>query len=176
MQNQESISSHEVFTMCPIGIIHTPFLHAKGTPIQSAVAANSEGIVELYPEFVAGLRDLEEFERLWLIYLLNRASTPQLLARPYLDDRVHGIFATRAPARPNHIGLSAVRLVGVEQNRLLIAEVDMLDGTPLLDIKPYIPAFDCFEVTRTGWFHGKSVQGEVADDRFEAQNPNLHKT
>jgi tRNA (Thr-GGU) A37 N-methylase len=72
--------------------------------------------------------------------------------------------------------MSAVRLVGVEQNRLLIAEVDMLDGTPLLDMKPYIPAFDCFEVTRTGWFHGKSVQGEVADDRFEAQDLNPHKT
>ena len=176
MQKQESITRPEVFTMCPIGIIHTPFLHANGTPIQSAVARNSEGVVELFPEFTPGLRDLEGFERLWLIYLLNRASTPQLLVRPYLDDQAHGVFATRAPARPNHIGMSAVRLVGVEQNRLLIAEVDMLDGTPLLDIKPYIPAFDCFEVTRTGWFHGKSVQGEVADDRFEAQDLNPHKT
>ncbi len=175
MQDENSSSRPEVFTMSPIGLIHTPFQHATGTPIQSAVAPNSEGVVELFPEFTPGLRDLEGFERLWLIYLLNRASTPQLLARPYLDDQVHGIFATRAPARPNHIGLSAVRLLGVEQNRLLIAEVDMLDGTPLLDIKPYIPAFDCFEVTHTGWFHGKSMQGEVADDRFEAQNPNLHK-
>ena len=100
MQDENSSSRPEVFTMSPIGLIHTPFQHATGTPIQSAVAPNSEGVVELFPEFTPGLRDLEGFERLWLIYLLNRASTPQLLARPYLDDQVHGIFATRAPARP----------------------------------------------------------------------------
>jgi tRNA-Thr(GGU) m(6)t(6)A37 methyltransferase TsaA len=176
MQDQESISNLVLMTMNPIGLIHTRFLQAKGTPIQSAVSDGSEGVIELFPEFTPGLRDLEGFERVWLIYLLNRASAPQLLARPYLDDQEHGIFATRAPARPNRIGLSAVRLLGVERNRLFISEVDILDGTPLLDIKPYIPAFDCFEVTRIGWFEGKSVQREVADDRFETQTLNLHKT
>ncbi len=176
MQDQESISSSEAIAMSSIGLIHTRFLQAKGTPIQSAVSDGAEGVIELFPEFTLGLRDLEGFERLWLIYLLNRASAPQLLARPYLDDQEHGIFATRAPARPNRIGLSAVRLLRVMENRLFITEVDILDGTPLLDIKPYIPVFDCFEVTRIGWFEGKSAQREVADGRFEAHTLNLHKT
>jgi tRNA (Thr-GGU) A37 N-methylase len=91
-----------------------------------------------------------------------------------MDTVERGVFATRSPARPNHIGLSAVRLLSVDENRLLIADVDMLDGTPLLDIKPYVPAFDCFEVTRTGWYQGKSTQGAVADDRFEAHTLDTH--
>jgi tRNA-Thr(GGU) m(6)t(6)A37 methyltransferase TsaA len=156
--------------MFPIGLIHTPFQHAEGTPIQSAAANGARGVVELFPEFTPGLRDLAGFERLWLIYVLDRASSAQLIARPYLDTQEHGIFATRSPARPNPIGLSSVRLLGVDQNRLLISDVDMLDATPLLDIKPYLPAFDCFEVTRTGWYAGKSAEGVVADDRFEAHN------
>lgn len=90
-------------------------------------------------------------------------------AFPYLEDKKHGVFATRAPARPNPIGLTAVRLLGIEDNRLLIAGVDMLDGTPLLDIKPYIYAFDCFQVQRVGWYRDIIAQGVVADDRFENQ-------
>jgi tRNA-Thr(GGU) m(6)t(6)A37 methyltransferase TsaA len=109
-----------------------------------------------------------------LIYLLDRASAAQLSARPYLDTQEHGIFATRSPARPNHIGLSSVRLLSVDQNRLLISDVDMLDGTPLLDIKPYVPAFDCFSVTRTGWYAGKTSEGVVADNRFEAGKKGGH--
>jgi len=172
MHTQNLSSRPGVIAMSPIGLIHTPFFQAKGTPIQSAVSSNAEGVVEMFPEYAAGLLDLAEFDRIWLIYHLHRASSPQLVARPYLDDREHGIFATRSPARPNQIGFSSVRLLGVEGNRLRIADVDMLDGTPLLDIKPYVPAFDCFEVTRTGWYKGKSAQGAVADDRFEAGVPN----
>jgi tRNA-Thr(GGU) m(6)t(6)A37 methyltransferase TsaA len=138
-----------------------------GTPIQSAVAGGAEGIIELLPELEPGLKDIEGFERLWLLYVLDRASEAQLVVHPYLDACEHGIFATRSPARPNHIGLSAVRLLGREGNRLRVADVDMLDGTPLLDIKPYVPAFDHFPVTRVGWFQNKSVAGAVADDRFE---------
>jgi len=167
--NEESCSRPATPTLFPIGLIHTPFLQSEGTPIQSAAANGAQGFVELFPEFTPGLRDLAGFERLWLIYLLDRASAAQLIVRPYLDNQERGIFATRSPARPNHIGLSAVRLLGVDQNRLLISDVDMLDGTPLLDIKPYVPAFDCFTVTRTGWYAGKSAEGVVADDRFEAQ-------
>jgi tRNA-Thr(GGU) m(6)t(6)A37 methyltransferase TsaA len=92
-----------------------------------------------------------------------------LIARPYLDIQDRGIFATRSPARPNHIGLSAVRLLSVEENRLHVSDVDMLNGTPLLDIKPYLPDFDCFEVTRVGWYAGKSAKDVVADDRFEVR-------
>jgi tRNA-Thr(GGU) m(6)t(6)A37 methyltransferase TsaA len=160
--------------MTAIGVIHTPFLHAKGTPIQSAVAGNAQGVVEVFAEFAEGLKDVAEFERLWLIYRLDRASAAQLITRPYLDNQDHGIFATRSPARPNHIGLSSVRLLRVEGNRLLVSEVDMLDGTPLLDIKPYVPAFDHFDVTRTGWYSGKSAEGVVADDRFEAHSEEDH--
>ncbi len=123
----------------------------------------------MLPELIAGLGDLAESERLWLIYLLDCASAVQLVVRPYMDTAERGVFATRSPARPNHIGLSSVRLLRVEQNRLLIADVDMLDGTPLLDIKPYVPAFDSFEHARVGWYANKSATAVVADDRFEAR-------
>jgi tRNA (adenine37-N6)-methyltransferase len=167
MSNEGPYSRAVNLTLYPIGIIYTPFQHSEGTPIQSAGANGTQGIVDLFPEFTAGLRDLADFERIWLIYWLDRATAPQLLTRPYLDTQEHGIFATRSPARPNHIGLSAIRLLGVEENRLLVSDLDILDGTPLLDIKPYVPAFDCFEVTRMGWYAGKSAEGVVADDRFE---------
>jgi tRNA-Thr(GGU) m(6)t(6)A37 methyltransferase TsaA len=174
MHKQDSGSRSEMFAMSVIDVIHTPFKSATGTPIQAAAGTDAQGVVELLPELIPGLRDLAEFERIWLIYLLDRASAVQLVVRPYMDTVERGVFATRSPARPNHIGLSTVRLLSVEENRLLIADVDMLDGTPLLDIKPYVPAFDSFEVTRTGWYQGKSAQGAVADDRFEAHTPDTH--
>ncbi len=151
----------------PIGIICTPFKQAAGTPIQSSVANGAEGTIELLPEFELGLRDLEGFDRIWLIYQFDRASAPQLVVRPYLDPSEHGIFATRSPARPNKIGMSSVRLLGINGHQLRIGDVDMLDGTPLLDIKPYVPAFDHFPITRTGWYKDRSPAGAVADDRFE---------
>jgi len=167
---QESNSQRNQFSVAPIGWIHTPIHQSKGTSIQGAVANGAEGRIELLPEFPPGLQDLEGFERIWLIYLLDRASAYRLQVSPYLEDKEHGVFATRAPARPNPIGLTAVQLLGIEDNRLLISGVDMLDGTPLLDIKPYIPAFDCFPVQRVGWYQGKIVQGAVADNRFENQS------
>lgn len=167
MVNSDLNSPSVVFTISPIGLIHTPFHQAMGTPIQGALAEDAQGVVDLLPELLPGLLDLDGFERLWLIYLLDRACAPQMQVRPYLEDAEHGVFATRAPARPNPIGLTAVRLLGIEDNRLLIAGVDMLDGTPLLDIKPYVPAFDSFAVNRVGWYQDKIAQGAVADDRFE---------
>ena len=125
MQDQNPCFRIPMKAMAAIGLIHTPFEHCKGTPIQSAVAAGAQGIVEVFPEFIAGLRDVADFERLWLITLLDRATAPQMIVRPYLDNEEHGIFATRSPARPNHIGISVVRLLGVEENRLLVADVDM---------------------------------------------------
>jgi tRNA-Thr(GGU) m(6)t(6)A37 methyltransferase TsaA len=174
MHKQDSGSRSEMFAMSVIGVIHTTFKSATGTPIQGAASKDAQGVVELRPELIPGLLDLGEFERIWLIYLLDRASAVQLVVHPYMDTVERGVFATRSPARPNHIGLSAVRLLSVDENRLLIADVDMLDGTPLLDIKPYLPDFDCFGVTRTGWYQGKSAQGAVADDRFEAHTPDTH--
>jgi tRNA-Thr(GGU) m(6)t(6)A37 methyltransferase TsaA len=155
----------------PIGVIHTPFTAVSGTPIQSAAAGEAEGVVEIFPRFVQGLADIEGLERLWLIYLFHRAAPAQLMVRPFLDNAEHGIFATRSPARPNHLGLSPVRLLRVEQNRLYVSQVDMIDGSPLLDIKPYVPEFDHFAVTRTGWYKGKSPKGVVADDRFALIDP-----
>ena len=169
MHNEESSSHAAAITVFPIGVIHTPFQRSEGTPIQSSSANGVQGVVEVFPEFADGLRDLAGFERLWLIYLLDRAAAAKLIIRPYLDTQEHGVFATRSPARPNHLGLSSVRLLGVEQRRLLISDVDMLDGTPLLDIKPYVPEFDCFAATRTGWYAGRSAKGVVADSRFEAK-------
>jgi len=174
MHNDDPQSRAAVITMVPIGVIHTPFQQSEGTPIQSAVANGARGVVEVYPEFTLGLRDVAAFERLWLIYLLDRAAPPQLTTRPYLDTRDHGIFATRSPARTNHIGLSPVRLLGMEENRLHVSDVDMLNGTPLLDIKPYVPDFDCFEVKRVGWYAGKSAENVVADNRFEARKGSDH--
>lgn len=157
-------------TIIPIGFIHTPFLESQGTPIQGSAAKGVEGVVEMLPQFAAGLRDLVGFERIWLLYHFHRSREPQLIVRPYLDSQEHGVFATRSPARPNGIGMSTVRLLGVDGNRLRIADVDMLDGTPILDIKPYVPAFDHFPVSRIGWYEGKSAKGVVADGRFEAES------
>jgi tRNA (adenine37-N6)-methyltransferase len=153
--------------MSAIGLIHTPFARALGTPIQASGGNDAEGTVEVFPEFVEGLKDIEGFERVWLFYLFDRASEPSLVVQPYLDPHPRGIFATRSPARPNRIGMSAVRLLAIEGNSLRVGGVDMLDGTPLLDIKPYVPAFDHFAVTRIGWYEGTSPAGAVADDRFE---------
>jgi tRNA-Thr(GGU) m(6)t(6)A37 methyltransferase TsaA len=155
-------------TIAPIGLIHTPFRHATGTPIQGVASKCSEGVVELLPTFVTGLADLVEFERIWLIYWMDRASEVQMAVRPYMDTTERGVFATRSPARPNHIGISVVRLLDIQENTLLVTDVDMLDGTPLLDIKPYIPAFDSFVPSRAGWYANKSAAEVVADDRFEA--------
>ena len=151
----------------PIGFIRTPFERASGTPIQSSLAHDAEGAIELLPEFAPGLVDIDGFDRLWLIYAFDRASTPQLVVRPYLDDGEHGVFATRSPSRPNHLGLSSVRLLAVEGNCLRVAGVDMLDGTPLLDIKPCVPAFDYLPAARIGWFEGRLPEHAVADSRFE---------
>ena len=156
--------------IAPIGLIHTPFKHAEGTPIQGIAGERAEGVVEVLPDLIEGLRDLEGFDRLWLIYHFDRASEVRLVVRPYLDTTERGVFATRSPAWPNHIGISVVRFLHIEDNRLYVADVDMLDGSPLLDIKPYVPAFDSFEQSRAGWLHGKSATEVVADGRFEAEN------
>jgi tRNA-Thr(GGU) m(6)t(6)A37 methyltransferase TsaA len=161
------MSRAPTISVSAIGLIHTPYAQAQGTPIQTAGSDASEGTVEVFAEFSEGLKDLEGFERIWLLYRFDRASEARLIVKPYLDPHPRGIFATRAPARPNHIGMSAVRLLGIDGNQLRVAGVDMLDGTPLLDIKPYVPVFDHFPVTRTGWYKDASPAGVVADDRFE---------
>jgi tRNA (adenine37-N6)-methyltransferase len=153
-------------TLRPIGIIHTPFKQVEGTPIQPVFAPDTQGTVEILPEFLAGLKDLDGFERIWLIYHLHCSSPARMHLKPFLDDREHGVFATRAPCRPNPIGLSCVQLLSVRENTLDIGGVDIMDGTPLLDIKPYVPSFDSHSVSRGGWFDERRVRGTHADDRF----------
>jgi tRNA-Thr(GGU) m(6)t(6)A37 methyltransferase TsaA len=159
----------KAITYQPVGVIHSPFKEPVGVPIQPVFGEEIEGAVEIFPEFVEGLRDLEEFERVWLIYHLDRAPAPKLLAKPFLDDREHGIFAVRSPSRPNPIGLSCVRLKGIAGAVITIAGVDVIDGTPLLDIKPYVPRFDAFPESRAGWFDRASGGVTRADNRFTFQ-------
>ena len=152
----------------PIGIIRTPFLDTEGMPIQASAAVGVPGRIEIKAEFVEGLADLDGFSHLILVYHLHRVTAARLTVTPFLDDRPHGIFATRSPARPNPIGLSTVRLVAITGSILEVEDVDMVDGTPLLDIKPYVPAFDERDDVRVGWFTERlgGLPGARADDRF----------
>ena len=154
-----------------IGRVHSPFKQATGTPIQPCRAGPSPGYAVLRPEFVPGLADLIGFERVWLIYWFHRASAPHLRVVPYRDTVERGLFATRVPARPNPLGLSCVRLLNIEGNILRLGEVDILDDTPLLDLKPYVPQYDNYPVQRCGWVDTVPDRPVVADDRFERKGP-----
>jgi len=135
----------------PIGIIRSPIKQPRGAPIQPTAAAGIEAVVEVFPEYAEGLEDIEGFSHIILLCHFHLAMRAKLKVKPFMDDKLHGVFATRAPARPNPIGLSIVRLVRVEGRKLLIRDVDIVDGTPLLDVKPYVPEFDIREAGRTGW-------------------------
>jgi len=145
------------FLMRPIGVIHSPFTEKEGTPIQSA-RSQARGQVEVYPEYAEGLDGVEGFSYIFLFYVLHRSTSYSLRVKPFLDDRLHGIFATRFPARPNPLGFSIVKLLGMHANMLEVEGLDVLDGTPLLDIKPYVPEFDQREPTRSGWYETRSKE------------------
>lgn len=155
--------------LSPIGTIRTPFREPTGTPIQPSRAASAPGQIHLHEEYRQALKDLAGFERIWLIYWLHKAIGPKLQVIPFLDTVERGVFATRSPARPNPIGLSAVRLVRVEGLIIDVEGVDIVDGTPLLDIKPYVSEFDSFGKQRAGWFDGAAVRRDMADDRFDIE-------
>jgi tRNA-Thr(GGU) m(6)t(6)A37 methyltransferase TsaA len=153
----------------PIGVIESPFVEAIGTPIQSSRANGALGRVRIDPRFQAGLRDLAGFERIWLIYSFHMAPGSSLLVTPFLDIRQRGIYATRAPARPSRLGMSVVRLLAVGDGGVLdVADIDVINGTPLLDIKPYVPEFDSYPNSRAGWFDESNSRRRLADERFEA--------
>ena len=155
-------------TYRPIGIIRSPFTELVGMPVQAAGAAGVAGRIELLPDYAPGLRDIDGFSHLILLYHLHLVRGAALEVTPFLDARPRRVVATRSPKRPNALGLSVVRLVGVGADWLDIADVDVVDGTPLLDIKPYVPAFDSHQTERIGWF-AKNVGrvGEIrSDDRF----------
>jgi tRNA (adenine37-N6)-methyltransferase len=135
----------------PIGIVHSPFKKPQGIPIQTTAAKGIKGTVEIFPEYAEGLKDIEGFSHIILICHFHLSKKTLLKVKPFMDDHLRGVFSTRAPSRPNPIGLSIVRLVGIEERTLLIQDVDIIDGTPLLDIKPYVSDFDRREDTRIGW-------------------------
>ena len=141
--------------MRPIGTIHSPFTDKEQTSIQAS-RSTAIGMVEIYPEFAEGLKDIEELSHIHLLYVFHHSSGFALQVKPFLDNREHGIFATRYPYRPNPIGLSTVRLLSRKDNSLNIEGVDVLDGTPLLDIKPYVPEFDLRSEVHTGWYETRS--------------------
>jgi tRNA-Thr(GGU) m(6)t(6)A37 methyltransferase TsaA len=152
-----------------IGVVHSPFKTTQGMPIQPAGASGVEGTVDVFEEFAAGLKDLDGFSHIILIYHFHGATGFKLLVKPFLDEAPHGVFATRAPNRPNPIGISVVRLIRVEGRTLHIENVDILDGTPLLDIKPYVPEFDEHHADRIGWLAraGGRVRDARSDERFK---------
>jgi len=153
----------------PIGIIHTPFKDVKEMPIQPIGAKGIQGTINIEPEYVDGIKDLEGFSHVFLIYHFHLSQGYSLQIEPFMDDDLHGVFATRAPKRPNPIGISVVRLARVEEGLLHIEDVDMVDGTPLLDIKPYVPEFDALKAERIGWLFKKANKAQKAksDARFK---------
>ena len=154
--------------MEPIGIIRTPFTSLEDMPIQPGGGRDAQGELILKSRYREGLADLDGFSHLFLLYLFHRTTEVKMRVVPFLDHRPRGVFATRAPVRPNHIGLSIVELVAVEGCRVQIRNLDILDGTPLLDIKPYVEQFDAVAGSRSGWMEAArdEVEAKRSDNRF----------
>jgi len=152
----------------PIGVIHSPFKDVQGMPIQPTGAMGIAGTIEIEPEYCDGLKDIEGFSHIVLIYHFHLSDGYSLLVKPFMDDSLRGVFSTRAPRRPNSVGISIVRLVKVEGSTLHIENVDIVNGTPLLDIKPYVPEFDVQKNVRIGWLSDKADKANEikADGRF----------
>jgi tRNA-Thr(GGU) m(6)t(6)A37 methyltransferase TsaA len=166
-------------TYRPIGIIKTPFENITGMPIQPHGAATTEGIIDLDPDLVPGLTDIEGFSHLILIYHFHQVKGNKLYVVPFMDDKPHGIFATRAPVRPSPIGMSIVKLKSVEENMIRFEGADMLDGTPLLDIKPFFTQFDNRPDAVSGWLDEKEnqkIRNVKSDNRFDSnKNPGINR-
>jgi tRNA-Thr(GGU) m(6)t(6)A37 methyltransferase TsaA len=154
--------------MQSIGTIHTPFKVLEDMPIQPKGAAETIGTVELEEQYMQGLADLEGFSHIYLLYEFHMARRTELTVIPFMDTQPRGVFATRSPLRPNHIGISIVQLIGVEKNIVTVRGIDILNGSPLLDIKPYIAAFDAVQDSRSGWMQGsdEDVITKRSDRRF----------
>jgi len=152
----------------PIGVVRTPFDEPKGTPIQPAAAKGIKGTVEIFPQYTDGIEDVEGFSHMILIYHFHLSGGYSLKVKPYMDDQYYGVFATRAPRRPNSIGISVVRLTNIEKNILHIQDVDIVNGTPLLDIKPFVPEFSANEEIRVGWLENNinKLESSKDDGRF----------
>jgi len=152
----------------PIGIIHTSFNSLDEMPIQPTSDASGPGVVEIFPEFADALRDLEGFSHIYLLYHFHKVRQSLLVVTPFLDSKPHGIFATRAPTRPNPLGLSMVKLVRIDHIHVYVEGADVLNGTPLLDIKPFVPEFESVQDVRIGWLEQvrDKIRSQRSDDRF----------
>jgi len=155
-------------TYTPIGIIHSAFTDLSDMPIQPTTKTSGPGSIEIFPEYADGLRDVDGFSHIILLYHFHEVKRADLTVTPFLDSGPRGVFATRAPTRPNQIGLSVVRLVAVEDNTILVDDLDILDGTPLLDVKPYVPEFDHRPDAKVGWLEQArgAVREQESDERF----------
>ncbi len=152
-------------TLHPIGVIHSPYKAAKGTPIQGVFGKEVEAYVELKEKYVEGLKDLDGFSHAILLYYFHLSNKEEIVGKPYLEQEEHGIFAMRSPHRPNHIGLSIVKIKKIEGNRLYFTEVDVLDGTPVLDIKPYVKQFDSRPHATSGWIEKHFMNGKMPEQK-----------
>jgi tRNA (adenine37-N6)-methyltransferase len=152
----------------PIGVIHSPFTEIENMPIQPKGAPDVEGTVHLHESYIEGLKNLEGFSHIYLIYVFHKVQRISLTVTPFMDSTERGVFATRSPVRPNHIGLSIVQLIKIENNILTVKGIDILDETPLLDIKPYIKNFDSVEGSLSGWMMAASEE-EVAKKRSDGR-------
>ena len=152
----------------PIGIIHSPYNSIKDMPIQPKGALEVEGYVIVDEEYAAGLQDLDGFSHIYLLYSFHEAKRIELRVKPFMDEQTRGVFATRSPLRPNHIGISIVKLIRVEGNKLFVRGIDVLDKTPLLDIKPYIEKFDAVQESVSGWQQAsdEEIRKKRSDNRF----------
>jgi tRNA-Thr(GGU) m(6)t(6)A37 methyltransferase TsaA len=159
----------------PIGIIHSPYKDVKDVPIQGTFRKDVKGRIKLFRKYRAGLKDIEGFSHLILIYYFHRAREEKLIAKPYLDDETHGIFAIRSPMRPNHIGISIVKLEKVEKNIVVFSEVDVIDKTPLLDIKPYVSYYDTRKNVKNGWIDKHFAGGRMPERLKQLVKPKRRK-
>ena len=148
-------------TLHPIGVIHSPYKESKNIPIQGRFKDDIEAWIELNNEYVKGLKDLDKFSHAILLYYFHKSDKENIEGKPFLEDNKHGIFAIRSPHRPNHIGFSVVKIKNINENKLYFTQVDMIDGTPLLDIKPYVRYFDSRENVISGWLEKHLKNGKI---------------
>lgn len=153
----------------PIGYIQTPWEKPENMPIQPAGAKEAKGVITINKDYQEGLKDIDGFSHIILLFHFHLTNKYELRVVPYMGTKEHGVFATRSPKRPNHIGLSIVKLDRVEDNKLFVSEIDLIDGTPILDIKPFFEKFDNRNNTRQGWLQKVSledIQNLRSDNRF----------
>ncbi len=155
--------------MKPIGIIHSPYKEIENMPIQSVGAKDVKGYIEIYSDYVLGLKDLNGFSHIYAIYVFHKNKDYNLLVKPFLDNAERGLFSTRAPKRPNQIGLSIFKIESIDNEKIYVSGVDVLDQTPLLDIKPYVSKFDVINDSKNGWLENvmRKSEEQKSDKRFK---------